>query len=232
MVPRTNPAIDHNGRGHTIHVHVRPGRITAGQKKALRTHNAWLLPPDQPISPMTAYARQAPLIIEIGCGKGETIAWLAERHPENNYLGVEVYKGGVGSLLQKIHQKNLTNIRVMQQEAAYTLEHLLPTGTLTGLMIFFPDPWPKKRHHKRRLINNAFLRQTASRLKEYGRLYMATDCDSYARHIDEALADSELITLHNGHQSSLRPLWRPVSRYEKKAHEAGRPVREWIAARL
>ena len=169
--------------------------------------------------------------MEIGCGKGETLAKLAEQHPENNYLGVEIYKGGVGSLLQKIHTKKLVNTYIVSQEALYTLEYLLPADTLTGLMIFFPDPWPKKRHHKRRLINNSFLHLVASRLKEYGHLYMATDSEDYALHIDEALIDSGLVTLYDKQRTSLRPRWRPVSRYEKKALDTGNTIREWIAIR-
>ena len=166
------------------------------------------------------FGRKAPKILEIGFGMGETTARIAAEHPENDYLGVEVHIPGVGALLKRIDEQALTNIRVIRHDAVDVVGLMLPPGSLAGIHIFFPDPWPKKRHHKRRLLQPPFAELLATRLAPGGYLHAATDWQEYAEHMLATL--SEVAALENPHGGfAVRPAARPETKFETRGRRLG-----------
>ena len=170
-----------------------------------------------------AFGRAAPTILEIGCGMGETTVAIAQAHPENNYLGVEVHSPGVGSLLKLIGEKQLANVRIVQHDAVDVVEQMIRPESLAGIHIFFPDPWPKKRHHKRRLIQPRFVQSLASRLLPGGYIHLATDWQDYAEQMLIVLANEPL--LENAAAGfSPRPEYRPLTKFEQRGVKLGHRV--------
>ena len=158
-----------------------------------------------------------PLILDIGFGAGESTINHAISHPENNYLAVEVHRPGIGRLLNKIEENTLTNIKIIKHDVIDILQEQIPDYSLTQIFIFFPDPWPKKRHHKRRLINTELIKLIKKKLAMHGRLHIATDWEDYANYIMEiGNADSELINLAGYNNYSPRPEWRAETRFEHR----------------
>ena len=158
-----------------------------------------------------------PLILDIGFGSGESTINHAISHPENNYLAVEVHRPGIGRLLNKIEENTLTNIKIIKHDVIDILNEQIPDYSLTQIFIFFPDPWPKKRHHKRRLINKELIKIIKKKLVMHGRLHIATDWEDYANYIMEiGNADSELINLAGYNNYSPRPVWRTETRFEHR----------------
>ena len=158
-----------------------------------------------------------PLILDIGFGSGESTINHAISHPENNYLAVEVHRPGIGRLLNKIEENTLTNIKIIKHDVIDILQEQIPDYSLTQIFIFFPDPWPKKRHHKRRLINKELIKLIKKKLVMHGRLHIATDWEDYANYIMEiGNADSELINLAGYNNYSPRPEWRAETRFEHR----------------
>jgi len=178
------------------------------------------------------FDRNAPRVLEIGAGAGEVTLALAREHPENDYLAVEVHKPGAGSLIRQAVAENIRNIRVLCHDVVETLEYQLPENSLDEVYIFFPDPWPKKRHHKRRLISSGFISLLQSRLKIHARLFIATDWESMA---EQALTicDSEhsLVNLAGQGNFSPRPDWRPLTRFEQRGLNLKHQVRDLAYAR-
>jgi tRNA (guanine-N7-)-methyltransferase len=204
---------------------LRQGRTTAAQARAHRVLlPVWGIPfRPETIDLERAFGRAAPKVLEIGFGMGETTARIAAAHPEIDYLGVEVHKPGVGGLLNRIDALGLQNVRVIQHDAVEVLERMLPPATLDGVHIFFPDPWPKKRHHKRRLIQAAFVKLLASRMKPAAYLHVATDWEDYARQILETLTqDPALINTAEGFAP--RPETRPETKFERRGVALGHRV--------
>jgi tRNA (guanine-N7-)-methyltransferase len=166
------------------------------------------------------FGRKAPKILEIGFGMGETTARIAAEHPENDYLGVEVHIPGVGALLKRIDELALTNIRVIRHDAVEVVNAMLAPASLAGIHLFFPDPWPKKRHHKRRLLQPAFAELLASRLAPGGYLHAATDWQEYAEHMLATL--SQVASLENPHGGfAVRPAARPETKFETRGRRLG-----------
>ena len=158
-----------------------------------------------------------PLILDIGFGSGESTINHAISHPENNYLAVEVHRPGIGRLLNKIEENTLTNIKIIKHDVIDILKEQIPDCSLTQIFIFFPDPWPKKRHYKRRLINKELIKLIKKKLVLHGRLHIATDWENYANYIMEiGNADSELINLAGHNNYSPRPEWRTETRFEHR----------------
>ena len=204
---------------------LRQGRTTAAQARAHRELlPVWGIPfHPGPIDLERAFGRAAPKVLEIGFGMGETTARIAAAHPEIDYLGVEVHKPGVGSLLNRIDALGLRNVRVIQRDAVEVLERMLPPAALDGTHIFFPDPWPKKRHHKRRLIQPAFTTLLASRMKPGAYVHVATDWEEYARQILETLTrDPALVNTAGGFAP--RPETRPETKFERRGVALGHRV--------
>jgi tRNA (guanine-N7-)-methyltransferase len=170
-----------------------------------------------------AFARKAPVILEIGFGMGHTTAEIAAAHPENNYLGVEVHTPGVGSLLKEIRAHALDNIRIIQHDAVEVLSCMIGDRALSGIHIYFPDPWPKKRHHKRRLIQPSLVALLTQKLKQGGYLHCATDWEDYAMQMLQVLSAEP--GLKNTTESfAPRPEWRPVTKFEQRGLRLGHGV--------
>jgi tRNA (guanine-N7-)-methyltransferase len=204
---------------------LRQGRVTDAQRRARET----LLPrfgmpySREPLDLDRVFGRAAPRILEIGFGMGETTARIAAQHPEIDYLGTEVHAPGVGSLLNRIVELGLTNVRVIQHDAVEVLEHMIAPGSLDGVHIFFPDPWPKKRHHKRRLIQPPFIALLASRMKAGAYVHGVTDWDDYAQQILEVLSAEPLLANTCGGFAP-RPEWRPQTKFESRGLRLGHRV--------
>ena len=169
-------------------------------------------------------------IVEIGFGMGETTAAIAQVQPERDFLGIEVHTPGVGSLLRHIQARNLENVRVMQHDAVDVLRHMIPDASLDGVHIFFPDPWHKKRHHKRRLIQADFVELLAGKLKVGGYLHVATDWQEYAEWTLEVLrAEPQLENIAPDY--ALRPAYRPLTKFEQRGLRLGHGVWDLIFRR-
>jgi len=166
------------------------------------------------------FGRSAPKILEIGFGMGETTARIAQENPENDYFGIEVHSPGVGALLKRIDEQALTNIRIIQHDAVEVVRSMVPPGSLAGIHVYFPDPWPKKRHHKRRLIQAAFAEILATRLSPGGYLHVATDWQEYADHILATLTATPTLVNHHGGFAE-RPADRPETKFEQRGQRLG-----------
>lgn len=177
------------------------------------------------------FGRSAPVTLEIGPGMGETTAALAEAEPEVNYLAVDVYPPGLAQLMMRAEEMGLSNLRLMRGDAVVLLEEHLPAGSLSAVRIYYPDPWPKKKHHKRRLVQPSLVSVVAARLVPGGTLHMATDWEHYAEHMLEVCSAEPLLrNLHDGW--ALRPPWRPLTKFESRAEEEGRISRDLIFERI
>lgn len=204
---------------------LRAGRVGSGQARALAELGPrFLLPYQSSLLDLdAAYGRNAAKILEIGFGMGEGLAEIAAAHPENDYLGVEVHTPGVGALLKRLGERGLDNVRVIQHDAVEVLTHMLAPGSLAGVHIFFPDPWHKKRHNKRRLIQPPFVRLLAERIAPGGYLHLATDWEDYALQMLEVLsAEPGLANTADGF--SARPDTRPLTKFEQRGLRLGHGV--------
>lgn len=177
------------------------------------------------------FGRAAPVVLEIGSGMGETTAALAGRDPEVNYLAVEVYAAGLGQLMLRAENDALSNLRLLRGDAVELLRHHVAGDHLSGVRIFFPDPWPKKKHHKRRLVQPEFTRLLASRLAPGGILHLATDWESYAEQILE-VCSAEPMLRNRFDGWAPRPEWRPLTKFETRAEKEGRTSHDLIFERV
>jgi tRNA (guanine-N7-)-methyltransferase len=211
---------------------LRQGRFSPAQQRAREE----LLPRfgipfvAAPLDFGAAFGRNAPRILEIGFGMGETTAAIAEAMPEHDFLAVDVHGPGVGSLLKRIEELGLANVRVMQHDAVEVVREMIPSGALAGIHVFFPDPWPKKRHHKRRLLQPAFVHELALRLQPGGYLHVATDWQDYAEAIFAALS-SERLLRNTAKGYAARPAYRPVTKFERRGVGLGHSVWDVIFRR-
>lgn len=205
----------------------RGERMTVGQERAWDTHwekmgNDVKSLPEGPLDFTSWFGRSAPVLLEIGSGMGETTSQLVAAAPELNYVAVEVYKPGLAQLLLRAeHLGGLGNLRVLRGDAVDLLTDHIAPASLHGVRIFFPDPWPKKKHHKRRLVQPEFVSLVASRLEPGGVLHLATDWENYAEQMLEVCSGERLLTnVHDGWAP--RPDWRPVTKFEQRAVNEGR----------
>lgn len=198
----------------------RAGRVTATQADALsRLWPAFGVDVGGgPLDPRDLFGRNAPLVLEIGFGMGEATAALAAAQPETDVLAVDVHTPGHGNLLALIERGSLSNVRVVSGDARELLSHLLGQGSLRGIRVFFPDPWPKARHAKRRLVSRAFLSLAASRLERGGFLHLATDVEAYAEMARRLLASAP------EYEPMTEPPWRPRTKFELRAVRDGRAI--------
>ena len=197
----------------------RPRRLTAGQARALEDH--WprygIDFSETPLILESTFSRVAPKILDIGSGMGEVSIALAMAHPENDYLATEVHEPGVGRLIRQAAAKQLDNIRVIQHDIVDVLKYQLMDNSLDQILIFFPDPWPKKRHHKRRLLQAEFLELLKPKIKAHGLLFLATDWQELAEHmLDTCDQDNGLVNLAGRGHYTPRPTWRIVSKFENR----------------
>lgn len=176
-----------------------------------------------PLDLNTVFSRAAPKFLEIGCGMGETTATIAAAHPDHDYIGIEVHAPGVGSLLKEITTRELNNLRVIRHDAVEVVRDMIPQGALAGIHIYFPDPWPKKRQQKRRLIQSPFVALLASRLAPGGYLHCATDWEEYAQQMLEVLSAEPLLT-NTADSFAPHPAWRPQTKFETRGLRLGHGV--------
>jgi len=182
-------------------------------------------PDNTPIDFHLVFGRAAPVHLEIGFGNGDALIAMAEAHPENNYLGIEVHRPGVGGLMRRCAAEQLENVRVMSADAKEVLEKQIAPGSLAAAYIFFPDPWPKKRHHKRRLVQPEFVALLRERLAIGGILRLATDWHDYAEQMLAVLsADPELENISGMGSYAERPSERPLTRFEQRGMRLGHGV--------
>jgi tRNA (guanine-N7-)-methyltransferase len=206
---------------------VRPGRFTAGQRRALKDNwPRWGVDRASGLlDERRVFGRQAPLVLEVGFGMGQSLAEMAAAAPETNYLGIDVHRPGVGRLLHSLQEQGINNVRVYCDDAVPVLRECIAEASLDGVQIFFPDPWHKKRHHKRRLIQAAFIDLLRSRLKPGGFLHLATDWENYAEQMLALLTATRGLENTAGlGQYSPRPHYRPLTKFEKRGQRLGHGV--------
>ena len=204
---------------------LRQGRVSNAQQRA---HDTLLPQFGIPYSPQVieldhVFGRAAPKVLEIGFGMGETTAVIAAQHPENDYLGIEVHTPGVGSLLKTIAAQNLGNVRIVQHDAVEVLGDMIAPDTFDAAHVFFPDPWPKKRHHKRRLLQGEFVALQAGRLKPGAYLHVATDWQEYAEQVLNVLS-AEPRLINTAQDYAPRPAYRPQTKFETRGLKLGHGV--------
>jgi tRNA (guanine-N7-)-methyltransferase len=217
----------------------RTGRTTLGQAKAFTDVGPQFLLPYAagPADFEAIFQRQAPTILEIGFGMGEATAHIAALMPEKNFLCCEVHTPGVGALLKRIGEQDLANIRILQHDAVEVIDNMLPPASLDGVHIFFPDPWHKKKHNKRRLIQAPLIAKLAARLKPGGYLHCATDWQPYAEQILEVLSAEPLLrnTADTSQESqggyAPKPAYRPLTKFENRGIKLGHGVWDVVFTR-
>jgi len=218
--------------GHIRSFVLRQGRVSNAQQRYYdEGMPRWGIPyVAAPIEFAAIFGRAAPTILEIGCGMGETTATIAAAHPESDFIGIEVHAPGVGSLLKEIATRELDNLRVIRHDAVEVVRDMIRPASLAGIHIYFPDPWPKKRHHKRRLIQPPFVALLASRLAPGGYLHCATDWEEYAQQMLEVLSAEPLLKNPAAGFAS-RPAWRPQTKFETRGLRLGHGVRDVVFLR-
>lgn len=212
---------------------LRQGRVSRAQSEAYEKYSSqFRLPFNKEILNIDlVFGRSVPKILEIGFGMGETTAEIAKNNPQNDYLGVEVHTPGVGGLLKLIAENELKNVRIIQHDVVEVLNHMIPANSLDGVHIFFPDPWPKQRHHKRRLIQQPFVDLLCARLKMGGYIHVATDWKNYAEHILKVLSAEKKLK-NTAAMFAERPATRPVTRFEQKGLSLGHGVWDLVFRRV
>ena len=208
----------------------RQGRITQGQQLALDNHwDRYCLDPDADYDFSQVFGRSAPLIVEIGFGTGDSLAKMAAANPENDYIGIEVHRPGVGHLMLLLDQQGLTNVRIYCHDAIDIIEHKVADNSLAGVHLFFPDPWPKKKHHKRRIVRPSFVELLARKLQPDGYFHAATDWQNYAEHMLEILSSGEGVSNASpAGDYCERPEYRPLTRFEQRGLRLGHGVWDLI----
>ena len=177
----------------------------------------------EPIDLAQVFGRKAPQIVEIGFGMGQATAQIAQARPGDDFVGIEVHAPGVGGLCKLIEEGGITNLRIVQHDAVEVLRDMIPEGSLAGVHIYFPDPWPKKRHHKRRLVQGPFVKLIASRLAPGGYLHCATDWEEYAQQMLEVLS-AEPMLANTADGFSPKPDYRPLTKFENRGIKLGHGV--------
>ena len=211
---------------------LRAGRMGPGQLRAIEQYGPQFLVPYQlqPMDASAVFGRNAPLILEIGFGMGDATAKIALARPQDNFLCCEVHEPGVGALLKRCGEQGIDNIRIIQHDAVQVLENMLVPEQLDGVHIFFPDPWHKARHHKRRLIQPAFVSRLITRLKPGGHLHCATDWKPYAEQMLQVLSAEPGLT-NTAADYAPKPDYRPVTKFEHRGLKLGHGVWDLVFER-
>jgi tRNA (guanine-N7-)-methyltransferase len=212
---------------------LRQGRVSPAQQRSLET----LMPSygiayaAQPLDLDQAFGRAAPKILEIGFGMGEPTAQIALAHPQNDYLALEVHPPGVGSLLKQIDAQNIQNIRIIQHDAVEILRDMIADASLDGVHIFFPDPWHKARHNKRRLIQPPFIAALVQKIKPGGYIHVATDWQEYAEQV-LAVLSAEPLLQNTATDYAEKPAYRPLTKFEQRGLKLGHGVWDLVFRRI
>ena len=229
------PVIDELGSGRPLATSgwrpvrsyvIRGGRLTSSQRKALESLSADVVVEyrPQPLDLVALFRNRNPVVIEVGFGMGDSLLAMAAKLPDTNFLGIEVHQPGIGKLLMGIDQEQLNNIRVIDHDAREVMEHCIADGSLRGIQIFFPDPWHKKRHHKRRLIQTEFVALLQRKLEAGGHLRLATDWRPYAEQMLEVLDNTDGLVNQAGTGLFADPGDRPATKFEKRGRKLGHDV--------
>lgn len=221
----SEPALARPDHGHIRSFVMRRGYLSDAQRDAHeRLLPQYGVPPgDGPIDFEALFGRRAPVVLEIGFGMGHTTAEIAAARPETDFLGIEVYTPGVGSLLRHIEDDALNNVRIIQLDAVEVLKQRIAQASLAGVHLYFPDPWPKLRHHKRRLIQQPFIANLATRITPRGYLHCATDWEPYAQQMLQVLS-AEPLLVNQADGFAPRPDWRPLTKFEQRGMRLGHGV--------
>ena len=208
----------------------RAGRLTASQQRAL--DELWpsvgVEYQDEPLDWEALFGRSASHVIEIGFGNGDTLVAQALEHPDADFIGIEVHEPGVGHCLIKLREAGIQNLRIVAHDAVEVLSQQIPNDSVDRINLYFPDPWPKKRHHKRRIVQAPFLELCWKALRAGGALHIATDWANYAEHIDEVLEESERFELDERREhSGDAPLERPQTKFERRGLNLGHQIVDW-----
>ena len=223
--PRPHPPI----RSYVL----RPGRVGPGQQRALtELAPRYVLPlAAAPLDFAATFGRSAPVVLEIGFGMGDATASVAAAQPDTDFIGIEVHPPGVGSLLQRIEERQLSNLRIVQHDAVEVLAQMIPPASLAGVHIWFPDPWHKLRHHKRRLVQAGFVARLVQHLAPGGYLHCATDWEPYAVQMLEVLSAQPLLRNTTAAGYTPRPDWRPLTKFEARGLRLGHGVWDLVFRR-
>lgn len=214
---------------------MRAGRMTVGQQRAY--DQFWprygLKVADGALALQDLFGRDAPVVLEIGFGMGKSLADMAEAEPEKDFIGVEVHPPGVGSLLMEVEKRGLTNVRVYAEDAVEVMEHCVPAGSLARVQLYFPDPWHKKRHHKRRLVQPAFVQSVRGALEIGGLFHLATDWENYAEHMLDVMETADGFRNQMGPAQYVeRPAFRPETKFERRGQRLGHGVWDLLYERI
>ena len=216
---------------------LRTGRLTTGQQKAFTEF--WPkfgigFDPGREIDFYQQFGNDRPVYLEIGFGNGESLATMAKAHPEHNYLGIEVHTPGVGHLLIRLNELQLDNVRIIQHDAVEVLQRMIMDASLTGVQLFFPDPWHKKRHHKRRIVQPGFVELLTKKIRPGGLFHAATDWENYAEHMLEVLNGfpGQFENTADSSEFLPRPDNRPLTKFEQRGHRLGHGVWDLVFRRL
>jgi tRNA (guanine-N7-)-methyltransferase len=224
--------VKRSGRSHIRSFVLRQGRVSAAQQRSLET----LMPrygipyKAERLDLDTAFGRSAPKILEIGFGMGEPTAKIALAHPQNDYLALEVHPPGVGSLLKQIGEQGIQNIRIIQHDAVEVLRDMIANNALDGVHIFFPDPWHKARHNKRRLIQTPFIAALVQKIKPGGYIHVATDWQDYAEQV-LAVLSAEPLLQNTADGYAEKPEYRPLTKFEQRGLKLGHGVWDLVFTR-
>ena len=210
---------------------VRQGRMTVGQQEALIQYWSYygIDASQQLVDFKSLFSHDAPVILEIGFGNGDALIHIAAAHPDWNFIGIEVYRAGIGTLFSRLQQQQLTNIKVFCGDAVKILANNIAKESLSGVHLFFSDPWPKRRHHKRRLVQKDFCLLVADKLQKGGYFHLATDWQDYANHMMAVISGLEIFENPNDqYQFAVRPNYRPLTKFEKRGQLLGHEVWDLI----
>lgn len=213
----------------------RAGRVTTGQQRARQQWGSSVLVPyqKQPLDLAAAFGRDASVVLEIGFGMGEATAQIAKARPEDNFLCCEVHEAGVGALIKRVGEAGIANIRIIEHDAVEVIAHMLPPQCLAGIHIFFPDPWHKKKHNKRRLVQAPMVSELARRLQVGGYLHCATDWQEYAQQMLQVLSAEPLLANTASADEGFvpRPSYRPLTKFEHRGQRLGHGVWDLVFVR-
>lgn len=208
---------------------LRTGRVSPRQTQGLEQLLQHYQLPLTPWDLSAVFKNEAPTIVEIGFGMGQSLIEMAKANPDTHYIGIEVHQAGIGSLAADLHDQAISNVKIAPYDAVAVFEQAIQDNTLAGIQIFFPDPWPKKRHHKRRLIQPAFVSLLVSKLMPKGFLHVATDWEPYAQHALDVLSSHlSLVNQAGLNQYASRPDSRPLTKFEKRGEKLGHAVFDLI----
>jgi tRNA (guanine-N7-)-methyltransferase len=204
----------------------RQGRITQGQEFALENYwDKYCLTPDKALDEIQAFGRHAPLCVEIGFGNGACLSELAAANADKDYIGIEVHRPGVGHLMMQLEQQGLNNVRIYCHDAIEVLTNNLADDSLAAVHLFFPDPWPKKKHHKRRIVQASFMELLAKKLQSGGYFHAATDWEKYAENMLKVLsADNRFSNASRTEKYCEKPAYRPLTKFEQRGLRLGHGV--------